>query len=149
MTQPRLVIDTNVLISALVFPAGSVSWLRHAWQSETIRPMAGRDTTAELIRVLAYPKFRLTTEEREDLLGEYLPWCETITVPDPPEFPDCRNPSNRPFLALALTAKADALVTGDNDLPALTDAVSVPILTPAALRDRLVDPTNKDKTKGD
>ena len=33
MTRPRLVLDTNVLVSALVFPTGSTSWLRAAWQS--------------------------------------------------------------------------------------------------------------------
>ena len=110
--------------------------------------MAGRDTTAELIRVLSTPKFRLTAEERQDLLGEYLPWCETITVPDPVAIPDCRDPFDRPFLALALAAKADALVTGDKNLLALADTFGVPILTPAAVRQRLPDPTNKGQTKG-
>lgn len=124
-------------------------WLRHAWQSQTIRPLAGRDTTAEPIRVLCTPKFRLTDDEREDLLGDYLPWCETVTAPDPAGIADCRDPFDRPFLALALASKADALVTGDKDLLDLADAFSVPILTPAALRARLPGPTDTDKTKGD
>ena len=63
MTGTRLVLDTNVLLSALLFSTGSFSWLRRAWQSEAILPLASRDTTAELIRVLRYPKFRLTREE--------------------------------------------------------------------------------------
>ena len=95
MTQPRFVLDTNVLLSALLFHAGSLSWLRHAWQSGTIRPLASRDTTAELLRVLSYPKFRLTDDEREDVLGDYLPWCETVTVPNPidvPGFPAAATP---------------------------------------------------------
>ena len=101
----------TVLLSALLFHAGSLSWLRHAWQSGTIRPLAGRDTTAEFIRVLSYPEFRLTHDEREDLLGDYLPWCETVLVPNPIEVPDCRNPFDHPFLELALTVGADALLT--------------------------------------
>ena len=32
MTAPRVVFDTNVLVSALLFPAGRLSWLREAWQ---------------------------------------------------------------------------------------------------------------------
>ena len=136
MTQPRLVLDTNVLLSALLFHAGSMSWLRPAWQSGTIVPLASRDTTAELIRVLCYPKFRLTDDEREDLLADYLPWCETVTVSNPAEVPDCRDPFDRPFLELALTAKADALVTGDKDLLALASAFSIPILTPRQFQDR-------------
>ena len=125
------------MLSALLFHAGSVSWLRAAWQSNAVRPLASRDTIAELLRVLSYPKFRLTAAEREDLLGDYLPWCEAVTVSSPIEVPDCRDPCDRPFLALALAAGADALVTGDGDLLALSDVFAVPILTPAAFRDRL------------
>ncbi len=136
MTRPRLVLDTNVLLSALLFHAGALSWLRLAWQSETILPLASRETTAELIRVLAYPKFRLTDDERDDLLADYLPWCETVVVANPPEVPECRDLFDRAFLELALAAKAEALVTGDKDLLVLAEAFSVPILTPAAFRER-------------
>lgn len=148
MTPPRLVLDTNVLLSALLFHHGSVAWLRPAWQSDAVRPLASRDTAEELIRVLAYPKFKLTGADREDLLGDYLPWCETITVPNKTQVPDCRDPFDRPFLALAAAAKADALITGDKDLLALSNDFKVPILTPAAFKERL-DNTIKSKTKGD
>ena len=136
MTRLRLVLDTNVLLSALLFPTRS-SWLRHAWQSEAILPLASRDTTAELIRVLSYPKFRLTDDEREDLLADYLPWCETVVLSESPVVPACRDPSDRPFLELALAGKADALMTGDHDLLVLAPNFSVPILTPNATKDRL------------
>ena len=142
MTPPRPVLDTNVLLSALLFHAGALSWLRQAWRSEAIRPLASRDTTAELIRVLSYPKFRLADDEREDLLGDYLPWCETVTVPNPVEVPECRDPFDRPFLALALAASADALVTGDKDLLGLAEVFSVPILTPTAFRNRMGNPSD-------
>ena len=137
MTGLRLVLDTNVLLSALLFPTGSLSWLRHAWQSEAILPLASRKTTAELLRVLHYPKFRLTGDEREDLLSDYLPWCETVIVSKPPTVPECRDAADRPFLELALAGQADALVTGDHDLLALASVFSVPILTPNATRVRL------------
>ncbi len=137
MTRPRVVLDTNVLLSALLFPAGSLAWLRHAWRAQAIRPLAGRDTTAELLRVLSYPKFRLTADEREDLLGDYLPWCETVSVPTRIKIPRCRDPFDRPFLELALAARADALITGDKDLLALAGVFAVPILAPAAFRNRI------------
>lgn len=133
----RLVLDTNVLVSALLFPAGVVSWLRDAWQSQAVVPLASRETTAELLRVLSYPKFQLTADEREDLLADYLPWCETVSVSEPPVVPVCRDPFDRPFLELALVGQADALVTGDGDLLALVPVFSVPILTPHELKDRL------------
>ena len=54
--------------------------------------------------------------------------------------PDCRDPGDRPFLQLAVSAEADALVTGEEDLLVLAEVFSVPILTPAAFRDRLSNP---------
>ena len=138
MTPPRLVLDTNVLLSALLFHSGRLSWLRGAWSSGRIRPLAGRETTAELIRVLGYPKFKLSEADRQDLLEDYLPRCEIVTVSDPPpSVPKCRDPFDRPFLELALAGNADALVTGDADLQALADLFAVPILTPAGLRRQL------------
>ncbi len=99
--------------------------------------LVSRDTTAELIRVLSYSRFRLAASEREDLLGDYLPWCETVTAPTRTKVPHCREPHDRPFLELALAAKADALVTCDKDLLALAKTFSVPIIAPRAFRKHL------------
>ncbi len=137
VSPARLVLDTNVLLSALLFPARSLSWLRHAWQAGEIVPLASPETTRELVRVLCYPKFDLTEDEREDLLAEYLPWCETVIVSEPPDVPACRDPADMPFLQLALAGHADAIVTGDDDLLAIAGECSVPILAPTAMRARL------------
>ncbi len=147
MEPPRVVLDTNVLLSALLFHQGSLAWLRHAWQSGTIRPLASRETTEELIRVLAYPKFKLNDADREDLLGDYLPWCEIVKVPNSIDIPDCRDPFDRLFLALAAVAGADALVTGDKDLLTLSDSFGVPILSPVAFKERF-DAGAENKTGG-
>ena len=48
MTPHRLVLDTSVLVSALVFHVGSLVRFRDAWRSGTDCPLASRDTTAEL-----------------------------------------------------------------------------------------------------
>ena len=107
---PRVVIDTNLVLSALVFAEGRLTPLRQAWQAQRIRPLVSRVTAAELIRVLAYPKFRLTPEEQRELLADYLPCCETVRIPDPPpKTPACRDAFDVPFLQLALAGKAKAL----------------------------------------
>ncbi len=138
MKLSRPVLDTNVLVSALLFHAGAPAWLRGAWRSGQIRPLASRQTSTELIRVLAYPKFSLTASERRDILDDYLPFCETVTLPNPPPpVPRCRDPFDQPFLELALAGRADALVTGDADLLALADRFPVSILSPAAYRQQL------------
>lgn len=118
MSAPaRVVIDTNLVLSALVFSRGSLVRLRRAWQAQRFTPLVSKTTVGELVRVLAYPKFRLTAEERAELLADYLPYCASILVPNPPpRTPPCRDPFDVPFLELALAGSADVLVTGDADL---------------------------------
>ena len=57
--QPRIVLDTNALVSALLFGGRSLAWLVEAWQVRRTIPLASAQTAMELIRVLGYPKFRL------------------------------------------------------------------------------------------
>ena len=116
----RVVLDTNVVLSALVFAGGRAGVVRGLWQSGRVLPLASAVTAAELARALAYPKFRLNEDEREAMLDEYLPWCESVQVPTRGlRVPACRDPDDRAFLELAVAGKADALVGGDRDLLAL------------------------------
>ena len=87
---------------------------------------------------LAYPKFDLNREEIDRLLGDLLPFAEVHTVPQKP-WPDCRDDSDRIFLALAKQSNADALVTGDSDLLELAGSFDIPILKPADLRHQFID----------
>jgi putative PIN family toxin of toxin-antitoxin system len=129
---PRWVLDTNVVLSALVHPGGITGRLRLAWQKGLYMPLASRATATELIRVLAYPKFKLTPDQQHDLLADYLPWTETVRMPARlPETPACRDPDDLPFLQLAVASGADALVTGDADLLVLAAKSRIPTLTPA------------------
>lgn len=128
--RPRLVLDTNVVLSALVFGKGRTAALREDWQRNACVPLVCKATVAELLRVLAYPKFRLTAAEQGQLLEDFLPWAEAVVLPQPwPDLPACRDPKDQVFLVLAQVAQADALVTGDADLLALRAAFEVPILT--------------------
>ena len=127
---PRVVIDTNLVLSALVFVQGRLTPLRLAWQGAQCQPLLSSVTAAELIRVLAYPKFKLTTADQQELLADYLPYCTTVRMPaQPPATPDCRDKFDLPFLQLAVAGKADYLVTGDQDLLALAGQFACPIIT--------------------
>jgi putative PIN family toxin of toxin-antitoxin system len=129
-SPPRVVIDTNLVLSALVFAKGRLTPLRHAWQTHRIEPLVSRVTAAELIRVLAYPKFKLTADEQQELLADYLPYCKTVRIPElPPKTPACRDAFDVPFLQLAVAGKAEALVTGDQDLLSLAGTFVCPILS--------------------
>ena len=116
----RVVLDTNVVLSALVFRGGAASQVRQAWQRGLILPLASRATVQELVRVLAYPKFRLSQAEQDELLADYLPYAETVRIPQPPPpVPDCRDMLDLPFMHLAVAGKAQVLVSGDHDLLAI------------------------------
>jgi uncharacterized protein len=126
----RVVLDTNIIVSALVFGGSLPARALDAWQSGMIEPLVSTETASELMRVLAYPKFKLGAEEREELLGDYLPYATVVNIPNPPPtVPDCRDPFDIQFLRLAKAGKASAIVTGDKDLLALAGQTSFAILT--------------------
>ncbi len=131
--------DTNVVISVLVF-GGRLGWLRQAWVSAAVTPIICRETTAELLRVLTYPKFRLGAADRDALLADYLPFAEVVLLPSTlPELPmACRDRADTMFLYLAIAAAADLLISGDKDLAVLAAADNV--ASPASLLELLEIP---------
>lgn len=143
---PLVVLDTNVVLSALVFGGGSAALVRQAWQAGRLRPIVSTPTVQELMRVLAYPKFKLTANEQRELLADYLPFAEVVTVTEPPpRVPPCRDPHDLPFLHLAVAGKADMLVSGDADLlslaaPGVRPRLRVRIVTVQALLQALAPP---------
>jgi uncharacterized protein len=128
--KPRIVLDTNILISTLVFQSERMSRIRLAWQNGLFTPLVSHETAAELMRVLHYPKFKLTDTDRDELIADYLPYAEVIQIPKPPpSIPKCRDPFDLMFLHLATVARADALVTGDADLLTLHGEAKFSIIT--------------------
>ncbi len=137
-SPPVVVIDTNLVLSALVFAGGRLAALRAAWLTRRCIPLASKATGAELMRVLAYPKFKLSIEDREELIGDYLPYCRGVKIPARlPKLPRCRDPDDQMFLELAAAGPADWLVTGDKDLLVLGPEFGARIVTPEAFLERL------------
>jgi putative PIN family toxin of toxin-antitoxin system len=129
---PRVVLDTNVVLSALLFGGGPAGQVRRVWQQGLCVPLVSTATVQELMRVLAYPKFRLTADEQHELLADYLPYVRVVRIAvPPPAVPPCRDESDLPFLQLAVAGRARALVSGDADLLALKGQLACPILTVA------------------
>jgi putative PIN family toxin of toxin-antitoxin system len=134
-----VVIDTNVLVSAIILPHSRVgSILVHLRQGVYI-PLYHEETLGELIQVLARPrirnKYHITNNDIRtvvDLLflrGELVEEIERVAI--------CRDPMDDVFLAVALAGQADALVTGDSDLLSLNSFQGIPILTPTQFLARL------------
>lgn len=131
--KPRSVFDTNTIVSALIFPTGRLRWLLGHWRGKECTPLVCAETAAELSRVLAYPKFQLESEERIELLAEYLPFCEIVELVQLcPQ--TCRDPKDQIFLDLAHSGRAEVLITGDRDLLEMDSQTAFAIQTPEAYR---------------
>jgi putative PIN family toxin of toxin-antitoxin system len=124
----RVVIDTNVLLSGLLF-GGTSERIRDLWVSGRLVPLLSRETFAEFRRVLAYPKFRLTPAEITMIVEEeLLPYAEVIAATVDASGV-CRDPHDDKFLSLAASGRADYLITGDQDLLVLRSFKNVRIVT--------------------
>ncbi len=134
----RAVLDTNVVLSSILFSRGRLVWLRQMWRERRFEPLISRATVPELLRVLAYPKFQLTKEDAEILLSAYLPYAELVAGEElpVPRLPRCSDEADQVFLVLAARGKADVLVTGDKALLTLAGRTPFVIETPAVFRRR-------------
>lgn len=137
-TPRRVVLDPNVLVSAAISSGGATARILDLVDAGVLVPVVSPALIAELSGVLARPRFRryLTLDtatayaDELERLGE---WHRD--APKPPSLsPD---PDDDYLLSLAAGSAADALVSGDPDLNALT-VPGLVILTPRALLD-LVD----------
>jgi hypothetical protein len=125
-----VVIDTNVIVSGLLF-GGTPGRLVQLWQEGQIRPYVSKEITAELIRVLAYPKFDLTQSEIDYLLyREILPYFEVAGYPAGPVIVAV-DPQDDKFLKCAQAVGAAAVISGDRHLLALQSYEHIPIVSPA------------------
>ncbi len=138
---PLTVIDTNLVLLALVFGGGLPNQLRLAWQSGLCQPLVSAETLQELVRVLSYPKFNLSKEDQHELLADYLPYCATVKLPATlPATVTCRDANDQMFLSLAIAGKADVLVSGDKDLLILEGKFLCPIVMLDEFLDRYIQP---------
>ena len=126
----RIVIDTNVVVSALLF-GGVPGKLVPLWKGGSIRPLLSKEIIAEYLKVLAYPKFELSEEEINYLLSqEILPYFEIVTV-KPGRVIVQEDPSDDMFIRCAIDGKAKMIISGDQHLLALRSYGKVKILTPS------------------
>lgn len=137
-----VVIDTNVLVSALLF-GGKPGRLIDLWKNRRIRPHLSEEMTDELIRVLAYPKFELTEKEIDYILYvEILPFFDAAEFPKGPLIIE-DDPQDDMFLRCADAAGAEFIISGDRHLLSLKSYKNIPILTPAKFLDTIAD--NREK----
>jgi putative PIN family toxin of toxin-antitoxin system len=128
----RVVIDTNVVVSALLFE-GVSSELSPLWKNGQIKPLVSKRIIGEYIAVFAYPKFKLTEEEISYLLyKEILPFVDVIIPESAPDIV-LDDPSDDKFIHCAVSGDAKYIVSGDRHLLSLGHYGGVQILSPSKL----------------
>jgi putative PIN family toxin of toxin-antitoxin system len=126
--QRRIVVDTNVVISGLLFPGSD---LGRAWlKAQTGEMLASEATKLEFVEVMSRSKFDryVALEVRQQLTAEYIRACETVPVHS--TIRACRDAGDNKFLELAVDGRADLILTGDLDLLALHPFYGIAIMTP-------------------
>jgi putative PIN family toxin of toxin-antitoxin system len=143
MTQPRLVLDTNVLVSAFLWQGLPGRLIEMAGEKE-VRLFTSRPLLEELAATLTKKKLlkyvAATGLTATQLLGAYKRLCTTVTAPQLATRVS-RDVDDDVVLACAVAAKADFIVSGDDDLLVLSKFQDIPIVTVADALKYLRSPT--------
>lgn len=135
----RLVVDTNVLLSALQWQ-GTPHRLLEKMRGGTVGLVTSPALLEELAEVLNRPKFSSILARLElspqTILDEIVQVAEIGTLTSLPS-PICRDPDDDAVLATALAVQADMIVSGDADLLELHEFQDVPIVTAAEAMERI------------
>lgn len=132
MANPRVVADTNVLVAAVIAPAGVCGRLLTAALDGLWTVVASPVLLTELRDVLQRPKFRrwLSADDAADFTAAISQLVELHA--DPPNPPAMTaDPDDDYLIALALAAEVSAIVSGDPHLTAPASELPVKVLTPA------------------
>lgn len=138
----RLLLDTNVLVSGLLFPGGPPSRLVKAWRAGAFDLVISDFVVDELTRTWAHlaPRLKASPDDLADFIDTIGVRAELLHIDAAmlaqASTAGLRDPNDLPVLALLIGSGADHLVTGDKDL--LAPAGTYPILTSAEFVDRFV-----------
>ena len=129
----RAVVDTNILVRAVIKPTGSVGPVLQRLRRREYSLLISRATLDELVEVLYRPRLRTKYELSDRVLratirlivlrGELIRPGRRIVA--------CRDPRDDKFLEVAVSGRAQVIVSGDEDLLTLHPFERIPIVTPA------------------
>ena len=127
--KPRLVFDTNTLISHLLLPSSlPAQAVRRGLHQGQI--LVSDETLGELADVLVRPKFDryISIADRQEFFRVFGRVVEKVHVIRSVQV--CRDPKDNKFLELAVDGRATSIITGDQDLLILHPFHSTTIITP-------------------
>ena len=129
MPSLRVVLDTNVLVSGLAYPASVPGRIVMAWRQGGLDVALSRYILDEMVRVLPrLSRVRLNSAEIRDLADSFMFLADIVELSGT-RYAQLRDEADQAVLQTLLASTANCLITGDKDLLALADRY--PILTPA------------------
>jgi uncharacterized protein len=136
----RVVLDTNVYVSGTILARGTPFQILEAWRHHAYILVTSEAIIAEIERVLRYPRirdhYRIGEADIERLVASLR--ADALVVPGECAIPPtCSDPDDDKFLACALEAEADCIVSGDPHLLTLGDYRGIAILKPHEFLARL------------
>lgn len=135
--MPRVVLDPNVLVSALITPEGTSAQLLAELRDGAFELVTSSLLLTELADVLRREKFRRYVTPDEATAFVTLIRSESTVATDPKASSESlsEDPGDEYLIALARAARVDALVSGDSHLTALSE--KIPVQTPRDFLDSL------------
>jgi putative PIN family toxin of toxin-antitoxin system len=129
----RAVVDTNIIVSALIRPAGAAGILMRRLRKGAFTAVFSPELIDEIAAVLCHPKIRIkyrtSPKDFEDIAALFALRGDLVTVEERIRL--CRDPKDNFLLETAVSGNADYLVTGDEDLLSLKKLRQTKILKPA------------------
>ena len=125
----RVVIDTNVFISSILF-RGRLEVLVQNWKNGTFDFLLSKEVLNEYIRVLHYPKFEITPIEIKEIIDEELLPFITPVVTHANIKAVKKDPADDKFFSLAIDGKADVIVSGDVHVLSVKKYKTITVLSP-------------------
>ena len=134
MPVPRVVLDTNVFVSAL-FGKGPSTRLYDAFREDALQLVSSHALITELADVLLRPELGIPLEDVR--LAFRLLRQQAFIIRPKHQVNACRDPKDDRVLECALSGQAGFIVTGDKDLLVLDPFRGIRILSPSAFLKRL------------
>ena len=125
----RVVLDTNVLISAYIFAGICKMIVDHCIDNHEIEIVLSKTIVNEFNGVLI-DKFRYSVEDASVTI-ETVALVSEIVEPATFDRQICRDPDDDAILGTAISGNADCIVTGDSDLLVLERFQGVDIVSPS------------------
>lgn len=132
----RIVLDTNVLVSAMLTGGGTPDQVLHLVLQGAVTLLADSRIFAEYDEVTARPAFRFDARERRILLEALERIAEPVVAP--PLKLALPDPDDRVFVEVAIAGRADVLITGNTrHFQPKHGSLPVSVLLPRQLVDRM------------